>query len=220
LEIGLQNGIPLGAGLHLEAALTLGGIIAANNLVGGDLGRDDIIELAAQMGVPRVVALSALLGGLNLCLTTPDGAHLHQSLEPPPLRTIILVPQLNDYQPHIPDPVAHEALLYNMARLPFLMQALLNGDWALLDTILPDPLYEPALSAPIPGYQAAKEAARQAGASLTIASNGPSFLIFAAYNHALVLEAVREALTNAGVQHSRHWTVSLDSQGVTVSLLG
>lgn len=220
LEIGIQNYIPLNAGLHVEAALLMGGIIAANNLIEADLDREDIIQFATQLGVPRVVALSAMLGGLNLCLTTTQGAQLHQSLEPPPLKALLIAPHLPNYPPNLIPQVSLESALYNMARMPFLAQAFVEGNLALLEKTLPDSLYETAYSAHIPAYHAAKAAAKSAGAAVvSIASAGPTLLIFAAYNHALIIDAVREVWAAEGIQQLRHWTLGLDAQGVTVSVL-
>jgi hypothetical protein len=48
---------------------------------------------------------------------------------------------------------------------------------------------------------------------------GPTLLAFAPYNHNLIGEAMQAAFLEAGVANCRFWTLGIDAQGVTVSVL-
>jgi len=224
LSIAIENNIPLNVGLDAEAALLIGGLVAANNLTDGRSEREDIIAAAVALGLNHVDALTTLLGGLNISLLDDDGLHLYKSLEPPPLQLVVMVPEIEEYDAEtedaLPDSVPLEAAIFNMGRLLFMIDALMDGDFALLERTMQDRLFQRAYTDYIPGYDAAVRAAKEAGAaSVTLASQGPTLLAFAPYNHALVAQAMRDAFKAAGVPHCRYWTLGIDAQGVTVSVV-
>lgn len=223
LELKIHNAIPLRAGLNGEAALLIGGLVAANNIIEAGLSREDLIELALGLGVPPLVAMTSLVGGLNACIQAESGKLFFKSLEPPPLPLVVVVPELPDYIQKtaglLPKQVPLAAAIHNMGRLIFMMDALVAGDLALLRETLQDRLYQAAFTAQLPGFEAAQQAALAEGAiAVTLASQGPALLAFSPYNHAAIAEAMQAAFLAAGVKTCRHWTLGIDGQGVTVSV--
>lgn len=223
LTVLVENAIPLNIGLDTEAALLVGGMVAANNLTGGGLERDALIEMVLQMGAVPEAVVTSLLGGLNVCASEPEGGVLYNSLEPPPLRIALVVPDLPDYAEQtanvLPEQVSLADALYNLSRLPFVLQALLDADFDLLRRTLRDHLAEPAYRPFIPGYDQVMQAAQKAGAAaVTLAGQGPALIAFAPYNHSLIASAMVEAFQKAGVTSCRYWTLGLDAQGVTISV--
>jgi homoserine kinase len=224
LNITIQNHIPLNAGLDADAALLMGGLVAANNMIDGVLGREALVGLALEIGVPHVDALTTMLGGLNICITDNDGYLMHKSLEPPPLQMVVAVPDVPDYaklaKKALPEHVALDDAVFNMGRLVFLLDALVAGDFKLLARAMQDKLYQSAYTQHIPGYDEAVAAAHAEGAAaVTLANQGPTLLAFAPYNHQAIAEAIAGAFAGAGVEECRTWTLGIDGQGVTVSVL-
>jgi homoserine kinase len=221
LSITIKNRIPFNVGLDAEAAMLIGGLVAANNLTGGDYERDDLIDVAMELGLEKVKALTTMLGGLNIVVG--DSESLHKSLEPPPLKMVVFVPEVPDFASKttnaLPEHVSLDDAVFNMGRLVFMMDALMDGDFDLLATTMQDRLYQARFTEHIPGFDAAIIAAQENGAAaVTMASMGPTLLAFAPYNHNLIGEAMQAAFNEAGVQNCRFWTLGIDAQGVTVSV--
>ena len=224
LSIHIENYIPLDIGLDAEAAMFIGGLVAANNLTEGTFDREDLIELAIEMGMTHVDALTTLLGGLNATIVTADGIRLHKSLEPPPLRMVVMVPEVPNYTEltanALPEFVSLDAAIFNMGHMVFMVDALMEGDYDLLAATMHDRLYQKAFTDHIPGYAQAVEAAMDNGAAaVTLAGHGPTMLVFAPYNHNLIAEEMIHVFQATGVQNCRYWTLGIDAQGVTVSVV-
>ena len=224
LSISIKNRIPFNVGLDAEAAMLIGGLVAANNLTGGDYERDDLIELAMELGLQKVEAQTTMLGGLNIVVGEVDDIPLQKSLEPPPLKMVVFVPDIPEFASNtanaMPESVTLDDAIFNMGRLVFMMDALMDGDFDLLATTMQDRLYQARFTDHIPGYESVVAAAKENGASaVTMASMGPTLLAFAPYNHNLIGEAMQAAFNAAGVQNCRFWTLGIDAQGVTVSVL-
>jgi hypothetical protein len=66
LSIVCNNRIPLRVGLSSRAAMTVAGLVGANNLLGGPLPREALIELAARLSDHPEATATALNGGLGI----------------------------------------------------------------------------------------------------------------------------------------------------------
>jgi homoserine kinase len=223
LSVSIENHIPLDVGLDTIAAFWMGGMVAANNLTGNSLDRDALIQLGLEAGLIPEAIVTTLLGGLNVCMREADGNIIYNSLEPPPLRVALVAPFLPDYKEKtrsaLPQMVALRDAVFNMNRLSFLMDALLDADYELLEKTLQDRLYQEAFTTHIPGYEDVIHVAKSQGAAaVTLVGRGPALLVFASYNHNIIANAMVEAFQDAGVDECRFWTVPLDGQGVMISL--
>ncbi|MEW5988225.1 MAG: homoserine kinase, partial [Chloroflexota bacterium] len=184
LRVQQRNTIPIGSGLGSSAAAVLGGMLAANALVGYPLARDEVLALAAGVeGHPDNVA-PALLGGLVLALAADEestltpaplpgrergGRLLVEQIDVPPLQVVVVLPAFE-----LPTAVARAALsqqvpltdaVFNAGRLGLLLRALARGDWAKLGAAMQDRLHQPYRLPLVPGLTEAMAAARAAGAA-------------------------------------------------------
>ena len=222
LAVRCTNAIPLDVGLSARATLAVGGLVAANNLLGGPLSQAALIALAAEItGRPEAV-VTAIRGGLGVCSADTQGL-LHRTLEVAPLRVVLAVPELPDHTPKLRDALpAHVPLsdaLFNMGHLALLVEALRAGDLALLARAVADRLHEPHRTPHITGYAAARTAALEAGAAaVTLCGAGPALLAFAEGHHQIVESAILTAFHEAGVR-ARTWIVGVDRQGVVISVV-
>ena len=67
LHVSLESSIPVQSGLGSSAAAILGGVVAANVLIGSPLNRDELLKIAVEVeGHPESVT-AALYGGLVAC---------------------------------------------------------------------------------------------------------------------------------------------------------
>ncbi len=220
ITIRIVNPIPLNSGLGVEAAFLVAGIIGANNLLGNPYSRDQLLQFAAQFSPRPDGVLATLLGGLTSGILQNDTL-LYHSLPVTPLKVVVVLPEADQYQASIeqavPQRVSLESAVYNLQRIPLLIEGLRTGNLSLIGKVMDDHLQMPFLTAHIPGYSHVLEIARRAGiTALTISGNGPALLAFTESRHEVLAEALVAAFTNAGVE-ARAWVLPIDTQGVVIS---
>ena len=235
-----ENGIPVAAGLGSSAAAILGGLLAANALVGNLLSRQEILEMATRLeGHPDNVA-SALYGGLVLVVedevaegkvakgevgegevAVSERGLMVDKIGIPEMRVVVVLP---DYalptvqaRAALPRQVPMADAVFNSGRLAMLIRALESGDYERLGTAMEDRLHQPYRVPLIPGMADAFRAARAAGAAAaTLSGAGPSIVAFAPENHEAIAGAVVRAFAKEGLA-SRTWILPIDRTGSVVA---
>lgn len=222
LSVMCASRIPLDVGLGARTALTVGGLVAANNLLGSPLHRDTLIALASQLSGRPESVVAAMRGGLSVCSAAP-GDLLCRSLDIEPLHLVLAIPDLPHYAQRglddLPQVVPLGDAIHNVGRALLLVEALREGDFQLLGRALSDRLHEPYRRDEIPGYEAAVDAARRAGAvGVALCGAGPALAAFAARDHGAIEQALASAFEQAGVR-VRTQTVAADTQGVVINVV-
>lgn len=218
VTLRVQNSIPMRGGLGVEAVFYVGGMLAANNLLGNPMQRDDVLALAVQHCPRPDSAIASLLGGLT---TYRAGDKLLvRRLPLTPFKLVVAIPLVEDYKaPELPEQVASRDALDALQRLPILLEALRDGDLPLLAQMLPEPLLGPLVQQAIPGYAHVAEIARLAGAlGVTTTGGGPTLLFLAQKGHNRIAEAVEAAFRKIE-QPARVLVLPVDTQGVVVSMV-
>ena len=221
LSVMCASRIPLDAGLGARVALAVGGLMAANNLLGSPLSREDLIALAGRLSGRPEAVVAAMRGGLSVC--SASGDLLYRTLDIEPLLVVLAIPDLPLYpqrgRDDLPQVVPLGDAVHNIGRALLVVEALRDGDFELLGEALSDHLHEPYRRADIPGYHAVVEAACRAGASgVALCGAGPALAAFAAREHAAVEQAMADAFERAGVP-ARTLTVAVDTQGVVINVV-
>lgn len=221
LTVKISNQIPLGSGLGAEAAFLIAGIIGANNLLDNPLSRTEVLDMAAQISKRPDHTVTAILGGLTASMTNA-GTLLYRTFPVAAPKVVVVLPQIEPYPPSdrtsVPERVLFEDAVHNISRIPLLLDAFRSGDLAQLGQLMEDKLLTPSLRPHISGYEQVFEAARRAGAqAITLCGNGPTLAVFASTGHKKLAEAIELAFENVGVK-ARSWVVSVDTQGVVVSI--
>ncbi|HMM29519.1 MAG TPA: homoserine kinase [Aggregatilineaceae bacterium] len=221
LSVMCASRIPLDAGLGARVALAVGGLMAANNLLGSPLSREDLIALAGRLSGRPEAVVAAMRGGLSVC--SASGDLLYRTLDIEPLLVVLAIPDLPLYpqrgRDDLPQVVPLGDAVHNIGRALLVVEALRDGDFELLGEALSDHLHEPYRRADIPGYHAVVEAACRAGASgVALCGAGPAMAAFAAREHAAVEQAMADAFERAGVP-ARTLTVAVDTQGVVINVV-
>jgi len=219
LTVKIANQIPLASGLGAEAAFLVAGLISANNLTGNLLSRAEILEMAAQISRRPDHTVTAILGGLTASILQDDRLVYHPFPVNAP-RVVVVVPTIDNYPERVaaPERISFDEAVYNLSRIPLLVDALRDGNLTRIGSLMDDKLLTPLLRPHISGYDHVVEVARRAGAeAITISDNGPALIAFASTGHKKLAEAMEMAFENAGVK-ARSWVVPLDTQGVVVSI--
>jgi homoserine kinase len=213
------NRIPLARGLGSSAAAWVGGLVAANALLGDALDRPALLGLAARLeGHPDNVA-AALLGGLTVSCGGVDGAIAVALPVPETLTWVVLVPDVTsstaEARAVLPGFVARQDAVFNVQRVALLLAALQAGRTDVLRVALQDRMHEPYRLRLFPWMPDVAAAARGAGAlGCVLSGAGPSLLavVHRDVDAEAVARAMEGAMARAGIG-GRARALEVDRQG-------
>ncbi len=210
LRLTLANGIPLARGLGSSAAAAVGGLLAADALLGGPLGRERLLALAVELEGHGDNAAPALWGGLTV-FSPRDGGGAVVRLDPPDsLRLGVVIPEVSvstaAARAALPAAVAREDAVHNLQRACLLVAALAAGRLDLLGEALSDRLHQPYRAALVPGLAGALAVRVPGLAGVCLSGSGPTLLCFldpglSAAAVASVLDGVAAPLREAGTPY-------------------
>lgn len=189
IELSLQKGLPIGSGLGSSSASTVAAVVAANELLGSPLSREELLPFAMEgervaCGAAHADNVApALLGGFVLIrsyapldvvhLPTPQSAWVSVVLPELELKT-------QDARKVLKRSVALESAISQWGNVAALVAGIYKNDINLMGRALEDKIVEPERAQLIPGYSAAKAAALHAGAAgCSISGSGPSVFALA-----------------------------------------
>lgn len=179
IRLDLYGNIPLSRGLGSSATAVVGGLLAADTFLGQRFTGAELLEQATEIeGHPDNVA-PALLGGLTASVKTSRAVLSRQYRPHRDWRVALLIPSYElstkAAREAIPKEIPHGDAVFNLARVPFILDALVQGDARELSLVMEDRLHEPYRKNLIRDYDPISAAAREAGAAATYLSGaGPT----------------------------------------------
>jgi homoserine kinase len=204
LRLICHNDIPLARGLGSSAAAVVGGMVAANLLLGETLSREALLAIGAAIeGHPDNLA-PALFGGCQVVVAEGDG-FLHAPVPlPAGLRAVLFIPhsQLATAQARgvLPLQVPLTDAVYNVGRAALLVAALGGGEFPLLSAATGDRLHQPYREPLFPAMGPIMSAAMGAGALGSFLSGaGPTVLALCTGGEEAIGDAMKRAAAEAGV---------------------
>lgn len=225
LDIRMDLHIPTGRGLGSSATAVVGGLQAANALLG--------LGLTAAALLPHAVALEhgrhpdnvapALLGGL--VVNTFDGLQLLSVPLPFPadIQAVVYIPDfvMDTVQGRalMPAHYAKADVVFNTSRVALLLAALSSGHYPLLGPAMEDRMHQPYRAQLFPALPDLLAAARVAGAyGACLSGGGSTVLALSAPDAAAhaVAAALCRAGDCAGLTGSAQ-ILDIDRQGATVA---
>lgn len=221
LKVITTKHIPPGGGLGSSATALVGGVAAANALLGNPLSADALMEIAVTLeGHPDNVA-AAMLGGLTIS-TVHAGALYARRVNISPMKVVIVLPdqQISTAQQReaLPSMVPLKDAAGSIGRAALVVQALSAGDFDLLAGVMIDVLHEPVRSRSITGWHDAARAAKDAGAAaVAISGAGPALIAFAPDKHAQIGRAASDVFAHTTGKPARSWILSVDQEGTRVA---
>jgi homoserine kinase len=219
LHIHLSNAIPLMSGLGSSSAAIVGGLVAANALLGEPLAADELLRLAIEIeGHPDNVA-PALLGGLVVVVDV-GGTPVYRRIETPPLAVVVGVPDFRlatvEARAALPKQVPLADAVFNLGRTALVVQSLAQADYDLLASVMDDRLHQPYRAPLVPGLADVFRAARQAGAAgVALSGAGPSVVAFAPGQHDAIADAMCLAFADHGLD-ARAMVLETTTEGARV----
>lgn len=188
LKITINTHIPITRGLGSSASVVVGGLLAANELLGRPADEAALLSIASEIeGHPDNVT-PAILGGFILSSLEEDGSVVYRKLKwPKDWNITVCIP---DYElatdiarSVLPSEIPIKDAVFNLKRTAMLIEAVNAADIDLMKYALQDKLHQPYREKLIPGMKEIKEALQHeenvmgvvlsgAGPSLVIISHG------------------------------------------------
>lgn len=194
LRLHVENSYPIARGMGSSAAAIVGGLVAANALLGFPLATDDLLQLAVEMeGHPDNVT-PALTGGVTVACTLQEGTGgggggartVYVRFDPPPgLHLAVVIPErpmsTAEARAALPERVPRADAVFNLQRACLLVASLQAGRVDLLGAALDDRLHQPYRACLLPGLADALAAARRPGLlGGCLSGSGSTVLLFLA----------------------------------------
>ncbi len=184
LKINIQSQIPITRGLGSSAAVVVGGLIAANKLLGSPADETALLSIATEVeGHPDNVA-PAILGGFVLASQEDDGSIVYRKLDWPEEWDItVCIPDFelstNIARSVLPAEVPMQDAIYNAKHLAMLVHAVTTKDEKLMKTALHDKLHQPYREKLVPGMKEIMEAFKHEDGVLgcVLSGAGPAMLV-------------------------------------------
>ena len=184
LKINIQSQIPITRGLGSSAAVIVGGLIAANKLLGSPADETALLSIATEVeGHPDNVA-PAILGGFVLASQEDDGSIVYRKLNWPNEWDItVCIPDFelstNIARSVLPESVPMQDAIFNTKHLAMLIDAVKTKDEKLMKVALHDKLHQPYREKLVPGMKEIMEAFKHEDGVLgcVLSGAGPTMLI-------------------------------------------
>lgn len=190
LKITVQSQIPVARGLGSSASVIVGGLIAANELLGRPADEVALLSIAAEVeGHPDNIT-PAFVGGLVLSSLEDDGRVIYRKLEWPQEWDITVC--IPDYELStdiarsvLPQEVELSDAVFNAKRMGMFVQAVNTKDAELMKFALQDRLHQPYRMKLVPGLDKILEKLKHEENVLgcVLSGAGPAILIISQKNN-------------------------------------
>jgi len=219
-RIHITTHIPIARGLGSSSAAIVGGLVAANTLLGTLYSRDELVTLATRIeGHPDNVA-PALLGGLMVAAMEGKQVTVARFPVPRELRCVLFVPNTalltKKARGVLPKRIPRADAIYNASRVALWIAALRERRWEWLAAATQDRLHQPYRAKLVPGMYALFDAAKDAGArGAALSGAGPSIIAFTDHPGEPVARALIQAAQRIGLSGSTR-VVGVSPRGADV----
>jgi homoserine kinase len=223
IELTIEKGIPLGSGLGGSAASAVAAVVAANALLDKPLTQLELLmhamrgEEVASGSVHVDNIAPSLFGGLVLTVGV-DNPNVKQIPMPAGVRCVLVHPHMmlstREARAILKPTVSLSDVIWQTANLAGFLTGCFTGDLRLIGESLEDVVIEPQRRVLIPGFDAVKKAAKDAGAlGCSISGAGPTVF---AWLPAASAEAARDGMVaafKAAGLGSDAWISTLEPNG-------
>lgn len=200
LKITINTHIPVARGLGSSAAVIVGGLLAANELLGRPADEAALLSIAAEIEGHPDNSTPAILGGFILSSLEEDGSVVYKKL--PWCKDWNITVCIPDYElatniarSVIPDEIPIKDAIFNLKHSAMLIEAINTQDKDLMKIALQDRIHQPYREKLIPGMKEIKEALKHEENVLgvVLSGAGPSLLVI---SHGNGLDKIKETVSN------------------------
>lgn len=206
IRVRMHVNLPPGRGLGSSATAVVGGLLAANTLLGNPLSDEALLDLAiaCEPGHHPDNVAAALYGGMIVTGVRSADERLVTLAYPVPssLRAVLFIPDMPMSTVRgrslLPGAYPRADVTFNLSRVALLLAAFSTGQLGLLATAMDDRIHQPYRERLFPGLRPLIAAACAAGAHGACLSGGGSSILALVTERA---EAVRAAMETAAREH-------------------
>ena len=184
LKINIKTGIPVARGMGSSASVIVGGLIAANELLGHPADNDVLLSIATEIeGHPDNVT-PALFGGMTIAEVEDTGSVTYRKLPwPKNWKITMCIPDFelatDISRSVLPECVPMKDAIYNLRRSAMFVEAIYTQDEELMKFAMTDRLHQPYRMKLVPGLNSIMDSLKHTEGVLgcTLAGAGPSVAI-------------------------------------------
>ncbi len=227
IDLEVHKKMPLGSGLGSSAASAVAAVVAANDLLGNPLEKSALLPFALEgervaCGAAHADnAAPSLLGGFVL-IRSYEPLDIVPLSTPNELYAVVIHPHIEirtkDARNILKKTIPLKQAIVQWGNIAGLVAGLLKSDYDLIGRSLSDVIVEPVRSILIPGFDAVKRSAIEAGAlGCSISGSGPS--VFALTQSLSTSEKVADAMQTEFLAHhidSDRFISAVNRDGATI----
>lgn len=223
LKITIHSQIPIARGLGSSASVIVGGLLAANELLGHPADEAALLSIATEVeGHPDNVT-PAIVGGLVITSSEDDGSIVYRKLDwPQDWHLTVCVPEYelatDISRSVLPKEVPMDDAVFNAKRLGMFIHAIHTKDAKLMKLALKDRLHQPYRMKLVPGLEKIIENLKHEENVLgcVLSGAGPSILIISEKNNLdKIKDIVRETWANLNVK-ADIYTLPVENNGAQI----
>lgn len=182
VEIFSHSDIPRSSGLGSSAACIVGGVTAANALLGSPLSQKEMIDICTALDGHPDNILPSIVGGVTAAYKDGDGVGYIRADAPTNIAFVVATPDFGlkteISRSVLPDKYSREDCVYSLQRAVVTFGALALGKTDMLKAV-GDKLHQPYRAPLVKGYEVVENAFKNAGAlSCCLSGAGPSIMAF------------------------------------------
>jgi homoserine kinase len=183
LEISMYSDIPLTRGLGSSASAIVGGMVAANALIGNKLSPDRLFQMATALENHPDNVGASLFGGLTVAFWDGKRAE-HIRIEPDErLEVLVAIPEFHlatsKARGVLPREIPMKDAVFNVGHASLLVAAFCTGRYEMIRLAMKDALHQPYRAPLIPGMARILDEADQHGAlGVALSGAGPTLIAF------------------------------------------
>lgn len=183
LEFKMYNVIPVSRGLGSSSAAIIGGMVAANRLLGDPLSKEQLLEMAVELEGHSDNVAPALYGGfVSSCQR--DGKTVALKLTPP--KNLVAVVAIPDFylstskaRRILPKEIKREDAVHNIQCASMMVGAMATGDLELFAAAFDDKIHQEQRYRLIKGAKRVLRSAKNTGAiAAGLSGAGPTLIAF------------------------------------------
>ena len=223
LKITIRTQIPIARGLGSSASVIVGGLIAANELLGRPADEAALLSIATEIENHPDNITPAVVGGFVVSSLEEDGSVVYSKMNwPKDWNITVCIP---DYELStsiarsvLPEEVPMKDAIFNLKHTAMLVQAVNTHDEKLMKIALHDRLHQQYREKLIPGLKEINEALlhEENVLGVVISGAGPSVLVI---SHGNNLNKIRETVSKVWLDlnvKSKILTLQVEEEGATV----